>query len=431
MTRLTTNIEETQKISELEEAPVTQLLSHLLLKAHELRASDLHLEPLLNRLRVRFRIDGILHEIQYLPKKLQEVLVSRLKIMSASMDISEKRLPQEGRFQFPCAAHMFDIRISTLPSIFGESVVLRFLDRSSVVLGLTDLGLEQEDQMLLKKLIAYPHGLMLVTGPTGSGKTTTLYAALQELNQPDCKIITVEDPIEYQLPGINQVQVQKKIGRTFSSILRASLRQATDKMMIGEIRDLETAHIAINASLTGHLIFSTLHTNDAPSAIMRLADMGIPLFLIASSLHVIVAQRLVRRLCPHCKIPTTLREYEKKLFGLKAISSSMDQPMRASGCSHCRGKGFQGRLGIFEILIVNDLIRHEIQQKTTITHLRNQARNNGMKTLREDGLKKVLAGLTTLEEVLTKTLDDSISFEKASTEATQQVVESSKVLKEI
>ncbi len=293
----------------LEEAPVIQLVSHLLLKAHDHRASDLHLEPLVDTVRVRFRIDGVLQEIQHLSKKLQEALVSRLKIMSSSMNIAEKRMPQEGRFKFQCGVHIFDIRISTMPTVYGESVVLRFLDRSSLLLGLSDLGLEKEDKLIFRNLICKPNGLLLVTGPTGSGKTTTLYAALQELNHADCKIITVEDQIEYQLPGINQVQIQERIGRTFSTVLRAMLRQATNKIMVGEIRDTETAQIAINASLTGHLIFSTLHTNDATSAIARLEGMGIPLFLIASGLHAVIAQRLVRCLCPHCKIPRAFTEY--------------------------------------------------------------------------------------------------------------------------
>ncbi|MFZ4116825.1 MAG: GspE/PulE family protein [Chthoniobacterales bacterium] len=384
------------------ETPVIQLVSHLLLKAQQHRASDLHLEPLAHTVRVRCRIDGVLQEMQHLPKKLQDPIVSRLKIMSTSMNIAEKRLPQEGRFQFQYGTRPFDIRISTIPTIYGESVVLRFLDRSSVMLGLAELGLETEDQLLLKNLITQPHGLMLVTGPTGSGKTTTLYACLQELNHPDCKMITIEDPIEYQLPGVNQVQVQKEIGRTFPAVLRAMLRQSTNKMMVGEIRDLETAQIAMNASLTGHLILSTLHTNDAPSAIARLEDIGIPLFLIASGLHAIIAQRLVRRLCAHCKIPTTFTAYEKKIWGLEEKSFSSDSPMKASGCPQCDGKGFQGRFGIFEILIVNEALRHEIQRKKSTAHLREQARKHGMKTLREDGLNKVLLGLTTLEEVATK-----------------------------
>ena len=387
-----------------EEAPVITLLSHLLVKAHEFRASDLHLEPLPDSVRLRFRIDGVLEEIQVLPKKLQEPLVNRLKIMSGSMDIAEKRLPQEGRFQFSCGAKMFDIRISILPTVYGESVVLRFLDRSSLSLGLHELGLEKEDQNILKKLIAMPHGLLLVTGTTGSGKTTTLYACLEELKATNSKIITVEDPIEYQLPGINQVQVQKNIGRTFASVLRASLRQATNTIMVGEIRDAETAQITMNASLTGHLILSSLHTNDAPSAIMRLEDMKIPHFLITSTLHAIIAQRLVRRLCPHCKVPATFTAYEDKIFGLNEITSPINTPMKASGCAECQGKGFQGRLGIFEILLINDSLRDAIQKKQTITHLRAQARNQGMRTLRDDGLKKVLAGLTTLQEVLAQTL---------------------------
>ncbi|KAB2644021.1 MAG: type II/IV secretion system protein [Verrucomicrobia bacterium] len=386
------------------EAPVIQLLSHLILKAQESRASDLHLEPLSNAVRVRIRVDGALHEVQSLSKKLQESLVSRLKIMSASMDIAEKRLPQEGRFQFQCGIHIFDIRISTIPTIYGESVVLRFLERSSLPLGLSELGLEPEDHCILKNLIAQPYGLLLVTGPTGSGKTTTLYSCLQELNHPNQKIITVEDPIEYQLPGVNQVQVEKEIGRTFSSVLRAMLRQASNKIMIGEIRDAETARIAINASLTGHLIFSSLHTNDAPSALMRLQNLGIPPYLIAGGLRAIIAQRLVRRLCSHCKAPTDFTKYEETILGLKERSLSMCHPMKASGCSECQETGFQGRLGIFEILTISDLLRQDIHEKKTSVHLREHMRHHGIKTLREDGLKKVFSGLTTLHEILTNTL---------------------------
>ncbi len=390
--------------SSQEEAPVIELLTQLLLKAEEHGASDLHLEPLAGSIRVRLRVDGLLEEVENLPKKLQEVLLSRLKIMSSSMNIAEKRLPQEGRFQFQGSKRLLNIRISTIPTVYGESVVLRLLDHSSMMLGLEELGLDQEDQRLFKRLLTQPHGLLLTVGPTGSGKTTTLYACLQKLNHPSCKIITVEDPIEYQLPGIHQVQVHQRIGRTFSATLRSLLRQSTNIMMVGEIRDWETAHISMNAALTGHLVLSTLHAKDAPSTLSRLQDIGLPAFLIASGLRAIVAQRLVRKLCPDCKIPTTFSHYEKKIAHLTEKSLNSATPKKASGCSACRGRGYQGRLGIFEILILNEALRADIEQKKTIAQLRETARQAGMKTLREDGLKKVFAGLTTLEEVMKQTM---------------------------
>ena len=387
-----------------EEAPIIQLVSLLLLKAQQSRASDLHLEPLKNGLRVRFRIDGKLQEGQLLPKKIQNAIVSRLKIMTGSMNIAEKKLPQEGRFQVKQDHQILDIRASTMPTIHGESIVLRLLDRSSRLLELSELGLEKEDLSLLTSLLHQPDGLLLVTGPTGSGKTTTLYACLNVLNTPNCKIITVEDPVEYQISGLNQVQIHEKIGMTFPVVLRAMLRQAPNKIMLGEIRDSETAHIAMNASLTGHLIFSTLHTNDAPSAVARLEDIGIPLFLIASSVRAVIAQRLVRRLCSHCKSPTILTEHERTALQFTASSDPNELFMQAIGCSHCYGKGFQGRLGIFEILVFDEFLRHQVHQKTTAAQLRHHARTRGMRTLRDDGVCKMRAGLTTAQEVISMTL---------------------------
>ena len=390
-----------------DDSPIIQLVSKVLLEAYQCRASDIHWEPIKSGLQVRFRIDGILQEAQHFPKKLQNTILSRLKIMTGSMNIGEKRLPQDGRFQKTINGCVINFRVSTIPTLRGESIVIRLLEHASLLTNLTELGLCQEDQAIIKKLLHRPDGLILVTGPTGSGKTTTLYAFLKKLNQADCKIITVEDPVEYQIPGINQVQLHEEIGRTFPVVLRSILRQAPNKIMIGEIRDLKTAQSAVNASLTGHLVFSTLHTNDAPSAMARLFDLGIPSFLLASSLRGVIAQRLVRRLCSHCKMPTSLTDYEKKVFGDHYFSLEKKiTPMKAVGCKHCHGSGFQGRLALFEILVVNDLLSHQIHRQSTATQLRSQAREQGMRTLREDGLRKMFAGLTTAAEVLSITSED-------------------------
>lgn len=385
----------------IEEAPLIQLVSHLLLKAHESGASDIHLEPLETIFRIRFRIDGILHEVQQLPKKLEKALLSRFKIMTGSMNISEKRLPQDGRFHFQSGEHSLDIRAATMPTLHGESMVLRLLNPASRLLNLSQLGLELGDQQKLKNLLHQPDGLVLITGPTGSGKTTTLYGCLKELQQVSCKIITVEDPIEYRLHGINQVQIKEEIGLTFPIVLRAMLRQAPNKIIVGEIRDRETAQIAMNASLTGHLILSTLHANDAASAIARLADIGILPFLIASGLRAIIAQRLVRRLCFDCKEPTALSEYEKKALQL----DEKDFPlMKAVGCSKCHAKGFRGRLGIFEILALDESLRHLIHRQGSTSELRSYARHQGMSSLRDDGIQKMREGLTTAQEVISSAL---------------------------
>ena len=358
------------------DASIIALVDHLLTRAHQSGASDLHMEPLAATLRVRFRRDGLLHEGEQLPKKCHAALLSRFKIMTQSMDIAEKRLPQEGRFQTILEQQQIDVRVATMPTLHGESMVLRLLNPSAFAQGLSELGLEKEDQIIFQKLLEYPDGFILVTGPTGSGKTTTLYACLNELVRHHFKIMTVEDPVEYRIPGVNQVQVHEEIGMTFSAVLRSMLRQATNKIMVGEIRDRETAACVMNASLTGHLVFSTLHTNDAPSAIARLITMGVPSFMLASSLRAVIAQRLVRRLCIYCK--------EKN----------------RSACAHCHGRGFHGRVGIFEILVLDETLRHQIHHHATTEELRSSARGRGMKTLREDGLRKVLAGLTTAEEIL-------------------------------
>jgi type IV pilus assembly protein PilB len=388
------------------DAPIIKMVSMLLLEAYNHRASDIHLEPLEKKFRVRFRIDGVLQEMASPPKKLHSAITSRLKIMSGSMSIAEKRLPQDGRIQLKLGKKSLDLRVSSIPTIHGESIVMRILDKTSLALGLSDLGFLSDDQVKFERLISMPDGIILVTGPTGSGKTTTLYSALHYMNKPDRKIITVEDPVEYQLSGINQVPVNSSIGMTFPAALRSMLRQAPNIIMIGEIRDMETASIAINASLTGHLVLSTLHTNDAPGAIARLIDIGIKPFLVSSSVRAVLAQRLVRRLCSKCKEPGELTVYEAKGLRIDANQISKGSVRKTRGCEDCRGKGFKGRLGIFELFMIDDEVRHMIINGATTTQLRGRARELGMRTLREDGVRKVLAGLTTAEEVITTTMTD-------------------------
>lgn len=390
------------------DAPIIKMVTTLLLEAYKSRASDIHLEPLEKTFRVRFRIDGVLQEMPSPPKKLQSAIVSRLKIMSGTMSIAEKRLPQDGRIQVKIGKNAIDLRVSTIPTVHGESVVMRILDKSALVLGLPDLGFFSDDQAKFENLIQLPDGILLVTGPTGSGKTTTLYACLNYMNKPDRKLITVEDPVEYQMSGINQVQVNTEIGMSFPAALRSILRQAPNIIMIGEIRDGETASIAINASLTGHLVLSTLHTNDAPSAIPRLVDIGVAPFLVSSSVRAVMAQRLVRQLCPNCKAPTELSEYELKTLGLDPAQLSGATPKKPVGCEKCRGKGYKGRKGIFEVFIVDDEVRHMINNRAPTIQLRQRARELGMRTLREDGVRKVLSGLTTAEEVITTTMGDAM-----------------------
>ena len=395
-------------ISETDEAdaPIIRLVSMLIIEAHRAGASDIHLEPLDKKFRVRFRIDGVLQEMQSPPKRLQSAIVSRLKIMTGSMSIAEKRLPQDGRIQVKIKKKPLDLRVSTIPTNHGESVVMRLLDKSSLMLGLPELGFFSDDQETFERLIQLPDGIVLVTGPTGSGKTSTLYACLNYVNKPDRKIITVEEPIEYQMTGINQVQVNSEIGMTFPAALRSILRQAPNIIMIGEIRDLETASIATNASLTGHLVFSTLHTNDAPSAIARLIDIGVQPFLVASSLRAVMAQRLVRRICPHCKQPAELTETEMRALRIEPGQTRDAQVMQGKGCEQCRGSGYKGRMGIFEIFVLDDEVRHMINKRSSTLNLRQRARELGMRTLREDGIRKVLAGVTSAEEVISTTLGD-------------------------
>ncbi|HEY3899721.1 MAG TPA: ATPase, T2SS/T4P/T4SS family [Chthoniobacter sp.] len=390
------------------DAPIIKMVSMMLLEAYSMRASDIHLEPLEKRFRVRFRIDGVLHEMQNPPKKLQTAIISRLKIMTGSMSIAEKRLPQDGRIQVKMGkGKQIDLRVSTIPTNHGESVVMRILDKSSLSLGLPQLGFLSDDQEIFERLITLPDGILLVTGPTGSGKTTTLYGCLNYINKPDKKLITVEDPVEYQMAGINQVQVNADIGMTFPAALRSMLRQAPNIIMIGEIRDLETANIAINASLTGHLVFSTLHTNDAPSAVARLVDIGVQPFLVSSAVRAIMAQRLVRKLCQKCKEPYEMTEAEIQSLGLDATQLAEATVMKGRGCEACKNLGYKGRMGIFEVFQIDDEVRHMINEKASTTDLRKRAREMGMRTLREDGIRKVLAGMTSAEEVIGVTMSDA------------------------
>jgi type IV pilus assembly protein PilB len=398
--------DETGSETDEADAPIIRMVSMLLIEAHRAGASDIHLEPLDKKFRVRFRIDGVLQEMQAPPKRLQSAIISRLKIMTGSMSIAEKRLPQDGRIQIKIKRKPIDLRVSTIPTNHGESVVMRVLDKSSLLLGLPELGFFSDDQETFERLIRLPDGILLVTGPTGSGKTSTLYACLNYINKPDRKIITVEEPIEYQMNGINQVQVNADFGMTFPAALRSILRQAPNIIMIGEIRDLETATIATNASLTGHLVFSTLHTNDAPSAVARLVDIGVQPFLVASSIRAIMAQRLVRRLCPNCRQPGQLNETELRALRIEPGQLADSQVMQPFGCDQCRQTGYKGRMGIFEIFIIDDEVRHMINQRISTTILRQRARELGMRTLREDGVRKVLAGLTSAEEVISVTVGD-------------------------
>ena len=388
------------------DAPIIKLVSLIIMEAFRSRASDIHLEPMPKKFRVRYRIDGVLHEVDSPPKRLQSAIISRVKIM-ANMSIAEKRVPQDGRIQINVMGRDLDLRVSSIPTNHGESIVMRILDKAGIALGLPQLGFFSDDQQIFERLITLSDGIILVTGPTGSGKTTTLYACLNTINKPDRKIITVEDPVEYQMSGINQVQVRADIGMTFSAALRAILRQAPNIIMIGEIRDLETAEIAVNASLTGHLVFSTLHTNDAPSAVTRMIDIGVKPFLVASSTRAIMAQRLVRKICEKCKEPYQPQEAELRLLGPAAKQLATAQLFHGKGCADCQFTGYRGRLGIYEIFQIDDQVRNLIFEQVSSTELRTKARELGMRTLREDGLRKVVAGITTLEEVLRVTMGDA------------------------
>jgi len=387
------------------DAPLIRLVNQIIVDAFKLRASDIHLEPLAKRFRLRYRIDGMLQEMKSPPKQLQPSIIARLKI-SAGMVISEHRIPQDGRIQSKVGNKLIDLRVSCLPTNHGESIVMRILDKEGLRLGLPELGFLIDDQQTFERIIALPDGILLVTGPTGSGKTTTLYSCLNFINRPDRKIITVEDPVEYILAGINQVQVNDIVGFTFATALRAILRQAPNIVMIGEIRDIETASIAINASLTGHLVFSTLHTNDAPGAVTRLADIGVKPFLIASSTRCLMAQRLVRKICKKCIAPYVPSDAELRALGIRQEDLKNANIMKGKGCSNCNGSGHRGRMGIFEIFVVDDEGRKLIYDQVPTNVLRQRAREMGMRTLREDGIRKVLAGMTTPEEVIRATVGD-------------------------
>lgn len=387
------------------DAPIIKLVNTLIVEAFKARASDIHLEPLAKVFRVRYRIDGVLHEMKSPPKRLQASIISRLKIQS-NMSIAERRIPQDGRIQTKVSGKLIDLRVSCIPTTHGESIVMRILDKESLRLGLPELGFFTDDQQTFERLIALPDGILLVTGPTGSGKTTTLYSCLNFINRPDRKIITVEDPVEYILAGINQVQVSETVGLTFSHALRAMLRQAPNVIMLGEIRDLETATIAINASLTGHLVFSTLHTNDAPSAVTRLIDIGVKPFLVASSTRVLMAQRLVRKICKRCSEPYSPTDSELRglMFDPNKLANANFRKGR--GCADCNKNGYRGRMGIFEIFVIDDEARKLIYERVPSSLLRGRAREMGMRTLREDGARKALAGQTTPDEVIRATIGD-------------------------
>ncbi len=387
------------------DAPVIRLVSLILMDACKMKASDIHLEPMEKHFRVRFRIDGALREMDEPPKRLQGAIISRVKLM-ANMDLSERRIPQDGRIQIKMAERELDLRVSTVPTNFGESIVMRILDKQNLSLGLPQLGFLSDDQAKFERLIGLPDGVILVTGPTGSGKTTTLYACLGQINRPDKKLITVEDPVEYQMSGINQVQVNRAVGLDFSAALRSILRQAPNIVMIGEIRDHETAEIAMEAALTGHLVFSTLHTNDAPSAVTRLTDIGIKPFLVASALRAAMAQRLVRAICEKCREEHIPTDRERKMLGNMARNIDNMKMFKGAGCSVCNKSGYKGRKGLFEIFTVDETVQRMIFDKVPTTQLRARVREMGMRTLREDGMLKVASGMTTLEEVLRATMGD-------------------------
>lgn len=387
------------------DAPIIKLVNSIIVEAFKMRASDIHLEPLEKRFRVRYRVDGVLQEMNNPPKRLQAALISRLKIQ-AGMSIAEKRVPQDGRIQMNVVGKSIDLRVSCLPTNHGESIVMRILDKTGLKLGLAELGFLSDDQQTFERLIGLPDGILLVTGPTGSGKTTTLYSCLNYINRPDRKIITVEDPVEYVLAGINQVQVSDTVGLTFAVALRSMLRQAPNVVMLGEIRDIETASIAINASLTGHLVFSTLHTNDAPGAVTRLIDIGVKPFLVASSTRAMMAQRLVRRICKKCAQPHIPSDSEFRTLGIDPRTVGEVNCRKGKGCNECNKGGYRGRFGIFEIFLVDDEVRKLINDRVPTTVLRARAREMGMRTLREDGARKVLSGMTTTEEVIRATVGD-------------------------
>ena len=379
-------------------APIVRLVNLIISEAVNMRASDIHIEPFENRVRIRYRIDGVLVERDSPPRRLLAALVSRLKIM-ANMDIAEKRRCQDGRIKTRANGKEFDLRVSILPSVYGQAVVMRILDRDSIKVGIRNLGFSEDNYRKFQNIIRRPNGIFLVTGPTGSGKTTTLYSALGELNRPDRKLITAEDPVEYLLPGINQVEVKSAIGLNFASIIRAMLRQAPNVILVGEIRDSETAEMAIQASLTGHLVFSTLHTNDAPGSVTRLIDMGVQPFLVASSVMAVMAQRLARVVCAKCKEPYRPDQSELSQFGITADQAAAGTFMRGKGCNNCQHTGYRGRVAVFEMMTMNSKIREMTFNREPAQNIRRQARLMGMRSLSEDATDKALKGQTTLLEV--------------------------------
>jgi type IV pilus assembly protein PilB len=379
-------------------APIVRLVQLLISEAVQLRASDIHVEPFEDRVRIRYRIDGVLVERDSPPRRLLGALLSRIKIL-ASIDIAERRRPQDGRIKVTLGDKQLDLRVSILPTNHGQSAVMRILDKDSIRVGVRQLGLSDADFRQFKNLIRRPNGIILVTGPTGSGKTTTLYAALNELNRPDRKIITAEDPVEYYLPGVNQVEVKHHIGLDFAMIIRAMLRQAPNVILVGEMRDSETAQMGIQASLTGHLVFSTLHTNDAPGAITRMIDMGVPGYLVASSVMAVLAQRLVRVVCSKCKQPFTPSEASLDAAGITPDMAATARFMKGKGCGHCSKSGYRGRIGIFELMMMTNKIRELAFAGAPTQEIRKAAISQGMTALYHDGIRKALTGITTLEEV--------------------------------
>ena len=402
-----TGSEDLQQLKELaSEAPIIRLVSLIISHALEARASDIHIEPFENRLIVRYRVDGVMHEVESPPRRFSAAVISRIKIM-ASLDIAERRLPQDGRIKLRIQGKEIDLRVSTVPIMHGESVVMRILDKSGTALDFATLGFDPAVLSRFQQVLMQPHGIVLVTGPTGSGKTTTLYTALDKLNNPDIKILTVEDPVEYQMEGINQIQVKPQIGLTFANALRSIVRQDPDVIMIGEIRDLETAQIAVQSALTGHMVLSTLHTNDAASTINRLLDMGMDDYLLTSTVNGILAQRLVRTLCSHCReahvaLPEVVEEMQLNRY----TDVNPVRLYRAVGCAECGNTGYSGRVSIVELLVMSDAIRSLVMRHVTSGEVRQQAIAEGMQTMYENGLSKAVAGVTTIEEVLRVTREE-------------------------
>jgi type IV pilus assembly protein PilB len=379
-------------------APIVRLVQLIITEAVQLRASDIHIEPFEDRIRVRYRIDGMLIERDSPPRRLLGAILSRIKIL-ARLDIAERRRTQDGRIKVTVGEKELDLRVSVIPSAHGQSVVMRILDKDNIKVGLRQLGFAEDDYQKFKGLIARPNGIILVTGPTGSGKTTSLYAALNELNTPDRKIITAEDPVEYYLAGVNQVEIRHEIGLDFARVIRAMLRQAPNVILVGEMRDVETAQMGIQASLTGHLVFSTLHTNDSPSAITRLIDMGVPSYLVASSVVAIMAQRLVRVVCQKCKQPYTPAEAALETAGITPEMAANANFTKGKGCGNCQGSGYRGRLGLYELMLLSSKVRELTFQEAPTDQIRRAAMAEGMKSLYWDGIAKVLRGVTTLDEV--------------------------------